>query len=176
MLASGVQPSDSVIYIHESILFQVIFQFIITEYWTSFPVISWFLLVQFSSVTQLCLTLCDPMDCNTLGFPVHHQLLELAQTHIHWVSEALQPSHPLSYPLLLLPSIFPSIRVFSNESVLHIRWPVRFTQVYSKISLWYLYVYFPYWWLEGTTCIWIYLLVNWEKYCTIEPPEKPAPL
>ena len=56
------------------------------------------------------------------GFPVHHQLLELIQTHVHGVSDAIQPSHPLS-SLLLLPSIFPSIRVFSSESVLHIMWP-----------------------------------------------------
>ena len=76
--------------------------------------------VQFSSVAQSCLTLCDPMACSTPGFPVHHQLLELAQTHVHQVSDAIQPSHPLSS---LLPSIFPSIRVFSNESVLHIMWP-----------------------------------------------------
>ena len=62
------------------------------------------------------------MDFSTLGFPVHHQLLELAQAHAHWVSDAIQPSHPLS-SLFLLPSIFPSIRAFSNESVLHIRWP-----------------------------------------------------
>ena len=62
------------------------------------------------------------MDFSTLGFPVHHQLLELAQAHAHWVSDAIQPSHPLS-SLFPLPSIFPSIRAFSNESVLHIRWP-----------------------------------------------------
>ena len=73
-------------------------------------------------VAQSCLTLCDPMDCSTPGLPVHHHLLELTQTHVHWVGEAIQPSHPLS-SLLLLPSIFPSIRVFSNESVLCIRWP-----------------------------------------------------
>ena len=72
-----------------------------------------------SSVAQLCPTFCNPKDCSTPGFPVHHQLLELAQTHVHQVSDAIQPSHPLSS---LLPSIFPSIRVFSNESVLHIRW------------------------------------------------------
>ena len=54
--------------------------------------------VQFSSVAQLCLTLCDPMDCSTPGFPVHHQLPELAQTHVHRVSDAIQPSHPLSSP------------------------------------------------------------------------------
>ena len=51
--------------------------------------------LQFSSVAQSCLTLCVPMDCNTTGFPVHHQLLELMQTHVHPVSDAIQPSHPL---------------------------------------------------------------------------------
>ena len=75
-----------------------------------------------TSVTQLCLTLCNPMDCSTLGLLVHHQLPEFTQTHVHWVSDAIQPSYPLSSPSTL-PSIFPSIRVFSNESVLHIRWP-----------------------------------------------------
>ena len=58
------------------------------------------------------------MDCSTPGFPVHHQLLEITQTHVHWVSDAIQTPHPLSSP-----SIFPSIRVFSDESVLQIRWP-----------------------------------------------------
>ena len=53
-----------------------------------------------SSVTQSCLTLCDPMDCSTTGLPVHHQLPELAQTHVHWVGDAIQPSHPLSSPSL----------------------------------------------------------------------------
>ena len=52
----------------------------------------------FSSVAQSCPALCDPMDCSTPGFPVHHQLPELAQTHVHWVSDAIQPSHPLSSP------------------------------------------------------------------------------
>ena len=54
--------------------------------------------VQFSSVTQSCLTLCDPMNCSTPGLPVHHQLPEFSQTHIHRVSDAIQPSHPLSSP------------------------------------------------------------------------------
>ena len=54
--------------------------------------------VQFSSVTQLCLTLCDPMDCSMPGFPVRHQLLEFTQTQVHRVSDAIQPSHPLSPP------------------------------------------------------------------------------
>ena len=54
--------------------------------------------VQFSSVTQSCATLCDPMDCNTPGLSIHHQLPELTQTHVPWVSDAIQPSHPLSVP------------------------------------------------------------------------------
>ena len=62
------------------------------------------------------------MDSSTPGLPVHHQLLEFTQTHVHCVSDAIQPSHPLLSPSLL-PSVFPSIRVFSNESALHIRWP-----------------------------------------------------
>ena len=68
------------------------------------------------------MTLCDPIDCSTPGFPVHHQSLELAQTHVHQV---LMPSNHLipCCPLFLLLSTFPSIRVFSNESVLPIRWP-----------------------------------------------------
>ena len=82
---------------------------------------SFFSSVQFSSVTQLCPTLCNPMDCSMPGFPVHHQLPELAQTHVHQVGDAIQPFHSLSFPLLT--SIFPSIRVFSNETVLCIRWP-----------------------------------------------------
>ena len=56
------------------------------------------LLRRFSSISQSCLTLCDPMDCSTPGFPVHHRLPELAQTHVHWVDDAIQPSHPLSSP------------------------------------------------------------------------------
>ena len=78
--------------------------------------------VQFSSITQSCLTLCHPMDYSTPGFPVHHQLPELTQTHIHWVGDAIQHLI-LCHPFLLLPSIFPSIRVFSSESVLQMRWP-----------------------------------------------------
>ena len=72
------------------------------------------------SVAKSCLTFC--MDCSTPDFPVLHYLLEFAQFHVHWVCDAIQPSHP-SRPLLLLPSTFPSIRVFSNELALHISWP-----------------------------------------------------
>ena len=76
---------------------------------------------QFSSV-QSCLTLCDPMNHSTPGLPVHHKLLESSQTHVHWVGDAIQPSHPLSSPSPL-PPIPPSIRVFSSESTLRMRWP-----------------------------------------------------
>ena len=78
--------------------------------------------VQFSSVAQSCPTLCDPMNHSTPGLPVYHQLLEFTQRHVHWVGDAFQHLI-LCHPLLLPPSIFRSIRVFSNESVLHIRWP-----------------------------------------------------
>ena len=75
-----------------------------------------------SSVTQSCLTPCDPMDCSTPGLPVHHQLLELTQ--LMSIKSVMPSIHLiLCPPLLLLPSIFPSIRVFSNESALLIRWP-----------------------------------------------------
>ena len=79
-------------------------------------------LTQFNSVTQLCPTLCDPMNRSMPSLPVHHQLLEFTQAHVHQVGDVIQPSHPLSSPSLP-PSIFPSIRVFSNKSALHIRWP-----------------------------------------------------
>ena len=77
---------------------------------------------QFSSVAQSCPTLCDPMDHSTPGLTVHHQLPEFTQTHVH---ESVMPFNHLilCHPLFLSPSIFPSIRVFSNESALHIRWP-----------------------------------------------------
>ena len=74
------------------------------------------------SVAKSCSAVCEPMDSSTPHFPVFHYLPEVAETHVHWVGGAIQLSHPLS-PLLLLPSIFPSIRVFSSKSVLHIKWP-----------------------------------------------------
>src|SRR5574341_720154 len=77
---------------------------------------------QLSSLAQSCPTLCDPMNCSTPGLPVHHQLPEFTQTHVHRVGDA--SSHLiLCRPLLLLPPIPPSIRVLSNESTLHMRWP-----------------------------------------------------
>ena len=89
--------------------------------------------VQFSSVAQSCPTLCDSMNCSMPGLPVHHQLLEFTQTHVHRVSDAIQPSHPLSSPSLL-PPIPPSIRVFSNESTLCMRWPKYWSFSFSIIS------------------------------------------
>ena len=88
---------------------------------------------QFSLVTQLCLILFDPMDHSMPGLPVHHQLPEITQTHLHWVSDVIQPSHLLSSPLLPL-SIFQSIRVFSNESALLIRWPKYYWSFNFNIS------------------------------------------
>ena len=81
-----------------------------------------FSLVQFSSVAQSCPTLCDHMNRSTPGLPVHHQLPEFTQTHVHRVSNAIQPSHPLASPSPPSP-IPPSIKVFSNESTLHMGWP-----------------------------------------------------
>ena len=78
--------------------------------------------IQFSLVTQSCLTLCNPMKPSTPGLPVHHQLPEFTQTHVHL---AVMPfSHLIvCRPLLLLPPIPPSFRVFSNKSILRMRWP-----------------------------------------------------
>ena len=80
------------------------------------------LAVQFGLVTQSCPTLCDSMHCSTPGFPVNHQLLELAQTHADWVGEAMQPSHPLSSPF---PPAFnlSQYQGLFNELVSCNRWP-----------------------------------------------------
>ena len=91
MLVSSLQHSDS-----DCFPLQVI-----TNYWVEFPVLVGYLYIVvslFSLITQSCPTLCDPMDCSIPGFPVHHQLSELAQIHVHRVSDAIQPSHPLSSP------------------------------------------------------------------------------
>ena len=111
------------IYIHFSGLFlHISHNNIDMQHITIRMFIFWLLTNQFSSVAQLCPTLWDPMDCSMPGFLAHHQFPEHTQTHDHRLGDAIQPSHPLS-SLLLLPSIFPSIRVFSIESVLHNRWP-----------------------------------------------------
>ena len=66
---------------------------VIQQFPTSYLLYTWF-----SSVVQSCPTLCDPMNCSTPGFPIHHRLLESTQTHVHWVGDAIQPYHPLSSP------------------------------------------------------------------------------
>ena len=101
----------------------------------------------FGSVPQSCPTLCDPMDCSMPGLPVHHQLLELAQTHVH---ELVMPSNHLILcrSLLFLPSMFPSIRVFSNESVLHIRWSRYGTFSFSPFNEYSRLVSFRIEWLD----------------------------
>ena len=87
---------------------------------------------QIRSVAQSCPILCNPMNRSTPGLPVHHQHPEFTQTHVHRVSDAIQPSHPLS-SLLLQPPIPPSIRVFSNESTLSMRWPKYWSFSFSII-------------------------------------------
>ena len=88
---------------------------------------------QFTSVAQSCPTLCDPMNHTIPGLFIHHQLLEATQTHVHWVGDAFNHLI-LCRPLLLLPSIFPSIRVFSNESDLRIRWPKYWEKCKSTLQ------------------------------------------
>ena len=83
-----------------------------------------------------------PMDCSTPGFPVHHQLLELAQMHVHWVGDTSN-HFILSCPLLLLASIFPSIRVFPNESVICIRWPKYWSFSFSIVFPMIIQDWFP---------------------------------
>ena len=78
--------------------------------------------VQFSSVTQSCLTLCDPMNCSTPGLLVHHQLPEFTQTHVHRVYDAIQPSHPLSSPSSYAPNPSQHQGLF-QWSTLHMMWP-----------------------------------------------------
>ena len=76
-------------------------------------------IVHFSPVIQLCPTICDPMDCSTPGLPVHHQLPELTQTHVHWVGDAIQSSHPLSPPSPPAFSLSQYQGLFQRVSSLH---------------------------------------------------------
>ena len=86
-------------------------------------------MTQFSSVPQSCLTLCDPMDCSMPGFPVHHQLQHLLK--LKSIRLVMPSNHLVLCRPFLLPSIFPSIRVFSNKSALHIRWPKYWSFIFS---------------------------------------------
>ena len=83
----------------------------------------------FSSVAQSCLTLCDRMNCSTPGLPVHHQLPKFTQTHVHRVSDAIQPSHPV-VPFSSCPQSLPA-SVFSSESTLRMRWP-KYVYIYLE--------------------------------------------
>ena len=107
--------------------------------------------IQFSSVQSLSrVWLCDPMDRSTPGLPIH-LIPEITQTHVHWVCDAIQPSNPP----LLPPSIFPSIRVFSNESALHVRWPKYWS--FSLKS----FIHWKDWWiLKWVVVIWMYIRVD----------------
>ena len=88
---------------------------------------------QFSSVAQSCPTLCDPLNCSTPGLPVHHQLPEFTQTHVHRVGDAIQPSISSSVvPFSSCPQSLPA-SVFSNESTLRMRWPKYWSFSFSII-------------------------------------------
>ena len=100
------------------------------------------------SVARSCPT-CDPVDCSTPGFPVLHNLPESGQTHVHWVGDAIQPSHPLSSPSPPA-SIFLSIRVFSGESTLRVRWPKCWSFSISPSN--------EYSWLISFRMVWLDLL------------------
>ena len=119
--------------------------------------------VQFSH--SVCLNLCDPMDCSMPGHPVHHQLPSLLK--LMSIESVMPPNHLiLCRPLLLLPSIFPSIRFFSNESALHIRWPkywsfsisISFSNEYSGL------ISFRKDWLDPPNYIQVFLLISISFY------------
>ena len=106
--------------------------------------------VQFSSVAQSCPTLCNPMDCSTPGFPVHHQLLELAQIHVHWVGDTIQPSH-----LLLSPSL-PAFNL-SQHQVLF-QWVSSSHQVAKVLEFQLQHQSFQ--WIFRTDFLWDWLVVQ----------------
>ena len=98
---------------------------------TVLAVSDWLLLLQFSSVAQLCLNVCNPMNCSTPGLPVHHQLSDSLK--LTSIESVMPSSHLILCRLLLLLPIPPSIRVFSNESTLHMRWPKYWSFSFSII-------------------------------------------
>ena len=115
------QPQPDDIWRSRSIMnmdWETFFEFISKILWLLYNSEKGFTSVQCSSVAQSCLTLCDPMNCSTPGLPVHHQLPEFTQTHVHWVSDAIQPSHPLSspFPPARSPSQYQSLFQWVNSS------------------------------------------------------------
>ena len=117
---------------------QVLIQFGFQDYTKSSVVYGFKPLCCCCSVTQSCPNLCDPMDCSTPGLPVPYHRPEFAQVHVHFISDAVQPSHPLM-PSFPLPSIFSSISDFSNESAILIRWQRYWTSASASVlptSIW----------------------------------------
>ena len=100
--------------------------------WSSNTFVAWCKEPQFSSVAQSCPTLCNPMNRSTPGLPVHHQIPEFTQTHVHRVSDAIQPSHPLSSPSPPAPNPSQQQSLF-NESTLRMRWPKYWSFSFSII-------------------------------------------
>ena len=108
--------------------------------------------VQFNSVAQSCLTLCDPLDCSTPGLPVRHQLLELVQTHAHWVGDAIQPSHPLSFPSPPAFNLSQHQGLFQGVGSLHQVAKVSELQLQHQSFQWIFKVDFLYDWLVWSPC------------------------
>ena len=96
-----------------------------------------FLYFQFSSVTQSCMTICEPMNGNRPGLPVHHQLLEFIQTHVHWVGDAVQPSHPLSSPSP------PALNLSQHQGLF--KWVSSSHQVAKVLEFFIFYIYIFIW-------------------------------
>ena len=117
-------PSASIVTSQALVLLSL--SYLITYYYTDYPK------YQFSSVNQSCLTLCDPMYCSTPGLPVHHQLPEFTQAHVHWVGDAIQPSHPLSSPKIIQNNLFISVQIPFSQ----VRWHVHRFQGLGCGRLW----------------------------------------
>ena len=115
--------------------------------------------VQLSSVAQLCPTLCNPMDCSTPGFPVHHQLLELAQTHVHQVGDAIQRSHPLSSPSP------PSFNLSQHQGLF--QWVSSLHQVAKGLE--FQLQHQPFQWIFRTDFLWDWLVGSPQRFswCTL---------
>ena len=109
-------------------------------------------IIQFSSVPQSCLTLCDPMDFSTPGFPVHHWLLELTQTHVHWVGDAVQPSHPLLFPSPPAFNLYQYQGLFKWVNSSHEMAKVLEFQLQHQPFQWIFRTDFLYDWLVGSPC------------------------
>ena len=106
--------------------------------------------VQFSSLAKLCLNLCNPMDCSTPSLPIHHQLPEFTQTHVHWVGDGIQPSYPLSYPSPLTFNLSQHQGLFKWVNSLHQVPKVLEFQLQHQSFQWTFRADFPQYGLVGT--------------------------